>query len=797
MHLKKTFLIAIGPLLFLGAFLFLRSSKSQSQGKSSAFSDAPGWPDARNLMRHLRKGPKLVFVYSENDAATAQTYRKNLKELANRMKWFPTEIQSETDMTEQQLHTSPLLLVGTRFTNQNIVKMLGKLPLDFTTAKIRIDTFQADQRSDVLVLSGYPNPLNRKVPIFVVTGNDADALARQILNPGYQLLHSAEFSVVRNGRTVQLGFFEQQSKGAPWTINTDRTRNYAEKKSTATETAHYLFSYIGRKMTAQTVVLLAGKQEKRMAAALVRLGLISDNSPAIPKIHYYLYDSLEDKGLITGNTDLSHFDSTNWSVHAVSNTNLRGTDFFSDANLLALKILGPTQSTAMRDGLAMVLTDHWGHQGYKYWAKRIFDAGQANDLNEILDSGIYKKESYLFMRPLAGSFVEFLLQKYGPKTFFALYKSWPASGVPDLDLPDFTTESLARAWHEELKKPPEASIAVVEPSRQPVFQKGFCYAHEGYQIHNGYLSRTSERSLAKLGSLGVDWVSITPFGFLEKRNTPGYFRFSRGAGSENDESVLAAFYAARKAGMRTMLKPHVLMASRNFGWPGEIKMKNREDWQAFFDYYSRWIRHYALLAEMYKIDMFCIGVELLHATDGHGREWRRLIRDVRKIYHGPIVYAANWWREFEQIDFWDELDYIGLNCYYPLSTDDEVTLAKLKAGINKFLPSIEKTAKRYQKPLILTEVGFTSTAQNWKQPHERRRGAPVSLTDQALCYRAIFESFWDKKWFAGFYWWKWPTYLDYGGEDNSGFTPNGKPAEKVVAEWYSKKPGSRSFLNLN
>ncbi len=166
------------------------------------------------------------------------------------------------------------------------------------------------------------------------------------------------------------------------------------------------------------------------------------------------------------------------------------------------------------------------------------------------------------------------------------------------------------------------------------------------------------------------------------------------------------------------------------------------------------------------------------------------------VYSAPIHQPKNtgleisaWWQEFEQITFWDELDYIGLNCYYPLSDKETVSFADLKRGVEAFLPAIETVADKYQKPVLLTEVGFTSTARNWRSPHERRRGAPVHLEDQDLSYKDIFESFRNKEWLHGFYWWKWPTYSEYGGKNHSGFTPNGKLAEQVVAEWYSKDWG--------
>ncbi|MFQ5675651.1 MAG: hypothetical protein ACE5G1_07130, partial [bacterium] len=322
--------------------------------------------------------------------------------------------------------------------------------------------------------------------------------------------------------------------------------------------------------------------------------------------------------------------------------------------------------------------------------------------------------------------------------------------------------------------------------KYPVFQKGFCYAHEGYQIHDGYISRKSAESLAKLNSLGTEWISLTPFGYLRHRHRPTPITFSSGAGSENDESLISAFLQAKTLGMGVMLKPHILMGGREWGWPGEVEMKNKADWRTFFESYTRWIKHYALLAEIYKMDAFCVGVELLKTTRKHQAEWRAIIREIRRIYHGPLVYAANWGDEFEQIKFWDALDYIGLNCYYPLSKKDRVTLEDLKKGAAKFLPTIARVAKEYNKPVLLTEVGFCSRARTWQRPHARLRRSPPYFADQALAYEAVFESFWDQDWFYGFYWWKWPTYLEYGGRDNSGFTPNGKPAEKVVAKWYHK-----------
>ena len=108
--------------------------------------------------------------------------------------------------------------------------------------------------------------------------------------------------------------------------------------------------------------------------------------------------------------------------------------------------------------------------------------------------------------------------------------------------------------------------------------------------------------------------------------------------------------------MSTMLKPQIWVGSNS--WPGDIKMKSQEEWDIFFDNYYRWVRHYAMLAEINELDSYCIGVEFAKATLAKEEAWRKLIKKLRGIYSGQLTYAANWGDEFENLTFWDELDFI-------------------------------------------------------------------------------------------------------------------------------------------
>ena len=74
----------------------------------------------------------------------------------------------------------------------------------------------------------------------------------------------------------------------------------------------------------------------------------------------------------------------------------------------------------------------------------------------------------------------------------------------------------------------------------------------------------------------------------------------------------------------------------------------------------------------------------------------------------------------------------------------------------------------------------------WKWPDHREPAKDdQGFEIQARCYQAFFEVFWDQPWFAGAYFWKWFPRLD-GDEPRRviGFTPQDKPAERVLGSWY-------------
>jgi exo-beta-1,3-glucanase (GH17 family) len=164
-----------------------------------------------------------------------------------------------------------------------------------------------------------------------------------------------------------------------------------------------------------------------------------------------------------------------------------------------------------------------------------------------------------------------------------------------------------------------------------------------------------------------------------------------------------------------------------------------------------------------------------------------MVTRIRKIYNGKIVYGPNWSNEFSKLTFWKYFDYIGLSEYFPISDKNNPTDEELFQGAESVMKEIHSVQKKYNKPIIFTEVGFRSTGEPWKTALENKTKNETNLQNQARCYNALLKAAYHKKWLAGMYWWKWPSYLSFGGSPaNEHYTPNNKPAEEVVKKWYSK-----------
>jgi glycosyl hydrolase family 113 len=294
------------------------------------------------------------------------------------------------------------------------------------------------------------------------------------------------------------------------------------------------------------------------------------------------------------------------------------------------------------------------------------------------------------------------------------------------------------------------------------FAKGVNFTAEG---PGTYGTKRAAQLLDELATYGVDSIALVPFGF-ERIGEPT-IRFP--GGWETDEVIAKQAQMAHRKSMKVFLKPQIWVPHK---FPGDLDFPSDQERAKWFSEYRRFILHYADLATHIHADLFCVGVEFVRLSR-YDQQWRSIIAVVRRHYSGPLVYAANSGEEFQQARFFDALDYIGLNEYYPLPDD---------LSTEELLATVEKVQHRFAKPIIFTELGFASLQGTHRKPWDET-AREKSLDEQARCYEAIFKAFYSKSWLQGIYCWKIGS-DGFGGPDDTSLTPWGKPAMQVIKKWF-------------
>lgn len=310
-----------------------------------------------------------------------------------------------------------------------------------------------------------------------------------------------------------------------------------------------------------------------------------------------------------------------------------------------------------------------------------------------------------------------------------------------------------------------------------------------------------------------NWISQTPFGWMDGHDNPIVnLNTHRAWWGETDRGIIHTTQLAKEAGINVMLKPHIWIMNSNGKWRHDIAMNSREEWDQWFDNYEIFILHYAKLCEENDIDALCIGTELYKTTTTYPDRWRDIISKIRNVYSGELTYGANWYLEYEEIEFWDALDYIGIQSYFPLTKKENPSVEILNKGWKKHKTKLEKISKKYGKKIVFTEVGFKNTSDaaiepwTWPQNLDRSKTARSDQT-QINCYHAMFESLWNEPWVDGFFIWKWfhTTYKYKNPQEHRKavdqrrakrdnkyhnvqifFSPQRTGALDVLSSWYEK-----------
>lgn len=189
---------------------------------------------------------------------------------------------------------------------------------------------------------------------------------------------------------------------------------------------------------------------------------------------------------------------------------------------------------------------------------------------------------------------------------------------------------------------------------------------------------------------------------------------------------------SHKAGLKVMLKPHVTLKDSPFNrniFNTDINIFRPEN---FFPDYKEYLIRLSEFAHNQKVEMFCFGTEMNHVDWLFRNEWVDLISEIRKRYQGPLIYDALFNRvvdiqDIEEVVFWDQVDFIGVSFYVPLTTDDNAPVDTLRAAffrdlgeiygyggwfrIDNVITFLKDISMSHGKPIFIVEGGYPSKNQ--------------------------------------------------------------------------------------
>lgn len=281
-------------------------------------------------------------------------------------------------------------------------------------------------------------------------------------------------------------------------------------------------------------------------------------------------------------------------------------------------------------------------------------------------------------------------------------------------------------------------------------------------------------------NINANYATIMPFGFIRDLKNPDLkFNSDRQWFGETKQGARQYIEALQAKGIKVMLKPQIWV------WHGEytgfINMESEAKWKQLEAGYTKFIMEFAEVAEATQCEILCIGTELEKFVEHRPTYWTELIQQIKTVYKGKLTYAANW-DEYKRTPFWKDLDFIGIDAYFPVSDAQTPTVEACKKGWESHKATIKALSLEYNRPILFTEFGYRSVDYTGKEPWVSDRSLQsVNLQGQTNATQALFEMFWDEPWFAGGFIWKWFHNHDkVGGPDNFMFTPQNKPVEALL-----------------
>lgn len=236
-----------------------------------------------------------------------------------------------------------------------------------------------------------------------------------------------------------------------------------------------------------------------------------------------------------------------------------------------------------------------------------------------------------------------------------------------------------------------------------------------------------------------------------------------------------------------MLKPQLWIQDGK--WVGELDYDTDAEWEAWEAEYRAYLAIMTQIAEAEGVELLCIGTELKRHTAQRSAFWHAFIAETRQQYSGQLTYAANW-DNYSNISFWEALDYVGVNAYFPLIKEATPSVSHLQKAWKPTMRQLRRFHCRVKRPILFTEWGYLSvdgTAYNTWELEAQLEGLSANADAQAHAVEALLSTFWGEPWWAGGFYWKWYPNGQYDSHyHRKDYSLQDKAAAEVMTRWYAR-----------
>jgi hypothetical protein len=527
-----------------------------------------------------------------------------------------------------------------------------------------------------------------------------------------------------------------------------------------------------------------------------------------PTLELFLYTHAEDFEAALGTSALAVPNRLRPRVHALLAPGVPDDGGLALARVLARELAGECAAPWVEDGLALAAAARWWGRPLADWQTHL---GRANLLplpEELVDPFVGRRWSEHVYLPARALLYQRAAENVG-KEPGAVRALWKGAELGDkranLLYLKAAQDLLRRPGGEEAEGPGQVARArrAEREGRMAAapYRRGVALVASDAVP---YSARTVGETLDEARALGpaLDALSLTVFAAGEDPLGPAATLAPRALhGSASDVALASAAAAARARELRVLLALEVL--GRPGSWADNVSWTEPSALDDFFKRYRRAATHYALLAELLGADVFSFGANLreVSRTDPQGTVrdpelferrragWKDLIERLRRTYSGGLTYTARFPAEGHESSFLELLDFVGVALYPRFAPpggepDDD----DLRRALRFELQQAIDLAVRWNKPLLLVQLGFPARAESWAMPAVPR-GA-LDLGAQRRFAAALAEVLGGRlensATLRGFYLWNWPLDRRYAGPGDGGFSLRGKPAEAALGQLFAR-----------